>query len=167
MSHRSPLRAHWLVPQTVDEDAGGKSHGPYPPPRTSDQFLCVLIIEDNPGDMDLEEEMLSSDVDGSFSFVRATTLAEGLAKLDEGVDVVVTNLGLPDIAGVGAVSTLLNHSPKVPVVVLTGCRCTRVWIAAFQAGAEDLLVKGTFDSERLKWVLRFAVERKRIETASR
>jgi signal transduction histidine kinase len=52
----------------------------------------------------------------------------------------------------------------VPIIVLTGLTDERVAIAAVQAGAQDYLVKGTVDGGTLARAIRYAMERKRMET---
>ena len=62
----------------------------------------VLVVEDNPGDALLIETALDDAVDGVFRMRTATTLAEAIEQLREGaIDVVLTDLGLPDSEGKG------------------------------------------------------------------
>lgn len=62
-----------------------------------DHNIRVLVIEDNPGDFRLLQEMLL-DVKGEFfNVVRAENLSRALDRLKlGGIDVVMSDLGLPD-----------------------------------------------------------------------
>src|SRR5271168_914438 len=80
----------------------------------------VLLIEDNPGDADLVRLRL---VEGQ-SPVRVNCvnrLSDGLASLTvETPSVVLLDLNLPDSHGAETFRRLIEHSPHVPVVVLSG-----------------------------------------------
>lgn len=78
--------------------------------------------------------------------------------LDDRPDVVILDLGLPDIDGV-EVLRVLRSSSSVPVVVATARGSEREVIALLDAGADDYLVKPYSTNEmeaRLRAVLRRA-----------
>ena len=83
--------------------------------------IRALLIEDNPGDARLIQEMLR-DASGGHAAVKlelADRLAVGLAKLtDEVSDVVLLDLTLPDSQGFETFTTLHTHAPDVGIVVL-------------------------------------------------
>jgi CheY-like chemotaxis protein len=60
----------------------------------------VLVIEDNPGDFRLIQEMLLEAKDKSFNVELAENLSKALERLKQGgIDVVMSDLGLPDSQG--------------------------------------------------------------------
>ena len=73
-----------------------------------------------------------------------TTAGTGMSALasavDETPDIIVLDLGLPDIDGL-RVLTMLRAVSSVPVVVATARDDERAIIAALDAGADDYLVK--------------------------
>jgi signal transduction histidine kinase len=122
----------------------------------------VLLIEDNPGDADLVRLRL---VEGQ-SPVRVNCvnrLADGLASLTvETPSVVLLDLNLPDSHGADTFRRLMEHSPNVPVVVLSGQDDEVLAIKAVHQGVQDYLVKGNISSKQLERAMRYAVERQAL-----
>ena len=128
--------------------------------------IRVLLIEDNPGDSRLITEMLSEVKGFSFDLKYATSLSKGIKSLIEGeFDVVLLDLGLSDSLGLETFSKIYAHAWDVPIVVLSGLDDEEVAVKAMQTGAQDYLVKGDVDSRMVSRVIRYAIERKRIEEA--
>jgi signal transduction histidine kinase/HPt (histidine-containing phosphotransfer) domain-containing protein len=126
--------------------------------------IRVLLIDDNPNDRRLIREMLSKSRDVSFGVDCAEDLASGLQRLgDGGIDVVLTDLGLPDSKGLATFQKALEAAPGLPIVVLTDLNDESVAVRAVQVGAQDYLVKGDLDGNMLGRSLRYAIERKRVE----
>jgi len=129
----------------------------------------VLLIEDNPGDAHLIQEMLVEAGEAWFQVEYADRLSRGLEHLKNGgVDVVLLDLGLPDGQGFDAFEKVQAQSPAVPVVVLTGFDDETLAVEAMRHGAQDYLVKGDVDSKVLYRAVRYSVERNRaVEDAKR
>ena len=90
------------------------------------ETIHVLSIEDNAGDARLIREMLGEasalgwDLP-CFELSHVGRLAAGLERLDGGgIDVVLTDLDLPDSQAGDTFARLRTHAPRVPIVVLTG-----------------------------------------------
>jgi sigma-B regulation protein RsbU (phosphoserine phosphatase) len=125
----------------------------------------VLLIEDNQGDADLVRLRLvesASDLEVSYADRLSTGLAALALKLPA---VVLLDLNLPDSRGVDTFREVLARAPHVPVVVLSGGDDEELAITAIHHGAQDYLVKGQFDGRQLGRTLRYAVERKALQTA--
>jgi Flp pilus assembly CpaE family ATPase len=126
----------------------------------SDTSLQILLVEDNPGDALLVQEMLSDLDPGTFAVRRAGSLLEALDALArESSDVVLLDLNLPDSFGLETFTSLRTHVPDVPVVLLTGNDDDAMAMRAVEKGAQDYLVKDRLDSETLIRALRYAVVR--------
>ena len=97
---------------------------------------------------------------------RARSLAEA-TPLPPGVSCVLLDLGLPDSRELQGVRWLHEQLPQVAVVVLTGLSDEHLGAAAVRAGAQDYLVKGQVDGQLLHRVIRYAVERRRLEETQR
>lgn len=124
--------------------------------------IKVLLIEDNPGDARLIQEMLTEPGEAWFQVEYTDRLSRGLEHLKNGgVDVVLLDLGLPDGQGLGAFEKVQAQAPAVPVVVLTGFDDETLAVEAMRHGAQDYLVKGDVDSKVLYRAVRYAVERNR------
>lgn len=129
-------------------------------PPTRD--LCVLLIEDNPGDVELVREALS-DNGIPFHVDTAARLAEGLEQLDRGRhDLVLLDLGLPDSSGTATFHRLHESHPDVPIVILTVFGDEEQAVRAVAEGAQDFLVKDELSTAHLPRAVRYAVERHRM-----
>ena len=126
--------------------------------------IKVLLVEDNPGDARLIQEMLTEGMDGRFILEQADRLSEGLECLDKmDFDVVLLDLRLPDSYGLKTFARINAQAPQVPIVVLSSLNDESLAINAVQHGAQDYLVKGHVDSNFLRRSLRYAVERRWAE----
>ena len=124
----------------------------------------VLLIEDNPGDVRLIREMLSEGEDGLFELECVGRLAQGLEYLStRAAGVVLLDLSLPDSYGFDTFLRVYAHSPKVPIIVLTGHDDQKVALSAVKTGAQDYLVKGKLDRELLLRSMQYSIERKRYQ----
>jgi PAS domain S-box-containing protein len=128
----------------------------------------VLLIEDNPGDALLVQTVLADHVPGMFAIVGVARLADALERIAaEPFDAVLCDLGLPDSDGLDTALAIMDRTEMLPLVVLTGSHDADVGRAAIRRGAQDFLVKGESSGALIERTLRFAIERKRLETALR
>ena len=128
----------------------------------------VLVVEDNPGDARLVELYLLEDFSAPFRVLKADRLAAALDFLaDDGVDVVLLDLSLPDSFGMGTLEHLRAASPLVPVVVLTGTNDEALALQALRQGAQDYLVKGQGDGNLVRRAIFYAIERSHAAIALR
>ncbi len=122
----------------------------------------VLLIEDNAGDADLVRLRL---VEGQ-SPVKVNCvnrLSDGLASLtSETPSVVLLDLNLPDCRGAETFRRVMEHSPNVPVVVLSGQDDEALAMRAVHSGVQDYLVKNNLSSKHLERAIRYAVERQAL-----
>ena len=130
--------------------------------------LTVLVVEDNPADLDIVLEMLSETGPVRFKVESASRLSGALDRLEGGgIDVVLLDLGLPDSQGLDTLRAVANAAPHVPIVVFTGHDDEETGQAAAREGAQDYLVKGLIPERMFARVVRFAVERKRADESLR
>src|SRR6267143_1996253 len=124
----------------------------------------VLLIEDNPGDVRLIREMLAEGEDGIFELACVGRLSQGLEYLaTRSACLVLLDLSLPDSYGIDTFLKVYAHSPKVPIIVLTGHDDQTVALSAVKTGAQDYLVKGKLDRELLLRSMQYSIERKRYQ----
>jgi two-component system KDP operon response regulator KdpE len=108
-------------------------------------MTTVLVIED---DVPLRRALRISLNARNIEVVDCSTGEEGLVRVaDRRPDVVLLDLGLPDLDGI-EVLTRLRAFTDVPVVVITAREQQQDKIAALDAGADDYVTK-PFDVEEL------------------
>ncbi len=130
----------------------------------ADRQINVLLIEDNPGDARLIEEMLYEVAGTLFTVKNAYRLSDGLTRIAKGgIDAVLLDLGLPDSSGLDTFGKVHDQAPEVPIVMLTGLDDTELALEGMRMGAQDYLVKGSADGDLLARALRYAIERKTAE----
>ncbi|UDY22850.1 PP2C family protein-serine/threonine phosphatase [Nocardioides sp. Kera G14] len=126
----------------------------------------VLLIEDDPGDALLVEELVA-DCRPSMSLAWARSMADAeKAVASRRPDCILLDLHLSDSSGMGALARIQVLAHGVPVVVLTGLAEESTGFAAVAAGAQDYLVKGRVDPESLGRAVRYATQRKQSELAT-
>jgi len=134
--------------------------------ETNDSPVRLLLVEDNPGDARLIQEMLAEAGVSRFDLQCVDRLSSALERLAHGgIDVVLLGLSLPDSRGFDTVGKLLAQSSKIPIIVLTGLDDEALAAKAVREGVQDYLVKGQIDSNLLVRAMRYAIERKRGEEA--
>ncbi len=135
----------------------------------------VLLIEDSAADARTVQLALSegrgamSVRSGLFAVTHATRLQEALSLLGQKrfdvvlLDLVLLDPGLPDSAGLEALSAVRAAAASVPVVILTGIDDDGLALSAIQQGAQDCLAKDHLEGRILSRTIRHAIERKRTE----
>ena len=124
----------------------------------------VLIVEDDEEDYLIAQRLLSHVDSSKLVMDRAEDLDSALHRLSEnGTDIVLLDLSLPDSQGLETYRKVRAHAPAVPVVLLTGLSDEDLGARAVQEGAQDYLVKGQVDGRLLARTICYAIERKRTE----
>ena len=130
----------------------------------------ALLIEDNPGDARLLREMFNEQGSRNTELTIVRSMAEAERYLSGHlVDIILLDLGLPDVQGLAAVRRAHAAAPRIPLVVLTGLDDESLAARALQEGAQDYIVKSQIDTygttRGLLRSLRYAVGRKSLEDA--
>lgn len=99
----------------------------------------VLILDDETSILDLLGQFLEGE---GHECVLAETATEALEHLNaQPFDLVLTDLGLPDIHGMEVVRRVRQIDEAVGVIVITGHKDVSAAIEAMRAGADDYLTK--------------------------
>jgi len=128
--------------------------------------IKALLVEDNDGDVRLVKEVVAEAEGGKVELSHVYRLQEALNRLSkETFDVVLLDLSLPDSQGLHTFDQTLQAAARAPILVLTGLDDQAMAISTLQRGAQDYLVKGQFDGNRLMQTIRFAVARHEAQVA--
>jgi two-component system KDP operon response regulator KdpE len=101
-------------------------------------MIRVLVVDDEPQILRALRINLAA---RQYDVVTASSGQGALrAVTEEHPDLVVLDLGLPDIDGVGVIRRLRSWS-KIPVIVLSGRADSKDKVAALDAGADDYVTK--------------------------
>ncbi len=126
--------------------------------------ISVLIIEDNPGDARLIEEMLKEAKRFQFNFFNHKTLSEGLEELLKSeINVILLDLNLPDCTGLNTISIIREKVEAMPIIILTGRDDEELAINSLKLGMQDYLVKGKIDPVLLERSILYAIERQQVK----
>lgn len=134
----------------------------FQPDRPSPK-IKILLIEDNPGDQFLIQQMLNEAGEASFELVSVNKISAGLKQLhQENFDVVLLDLSLPDSHGFETIDRLNNQPIKLPVIVLTEYDDRTLPVKAVKKGIQDYLAKQDLNSNLLVRTIRYAIERHQL-----
>ncbi len=124
----------------------------------------ILVIEDDPNYFVLLNERLSQDHSLGFELIRSKQMQSGLERLREGdIDAVLLDLTLPDSQGLQSFLTVHQAFPTVAVIILTGSDDDELASQAIAQGAQDYLLKGSFDRDLLVKSIRYSISRNQIQ----
>ena len=128
----------------------------------------ILLVEDNLGDarfaQSLFDELANNQLPG-LRWVQSVKDALQLLDTESGCVIVLLDLGLPDSHGLEGLAAIKARVADVPIVVLSGNDSDELGLSAVVAGAQDYLVKGSFDGGLLTRAIQYAAQRKRVEVA--
>jgi two-component system cell cycle sensor histidine kinase/response regulator CckA len=130
------------------------------------ELLRVLLVEDSAVDARFITALLRSPAT-TLECKHVTQLGAALEHLKtEEPDVVLLDLNLEDSAGYETFYRMRRASTAA-ILVLSASDDEELAIKTVREGAQDYLVKGTFDGRLLLRSIRYAMERKRSEEALR
>jgi two-component system response regulator AtoC len=122
----------------------------------------ILLVDDEPGVLFTLREVL---LDRHHEPETARSGREALQKL-EGVEVVITDLAMPEMDGLEVLRQVRDRDATLPVLLLTAHGSERVAVSAMKAGAYDYLTK-PFDIDEVVLVVERALEARRLRVATR
>lgn len=128
----------------------------------------LLLVEDNPGDARLTQALLADLSPGDLPplrWVQRVDAALAMLRADPHCQAVLLDLGLPDSQGLQTLKEVTQIDGKLAIVVLTGGASAPMGLDTVAFGAQDFLVKGSFDAAMLQRSIAFAQHRKGKEVA--
>ena len=132
--------------------------------QTVSENFNVLVVEDNPADQLLLEQMLLSSSLRITHIFFAPTIAQAKEFLiNKEIQLLLLDLTLPDSFGIDSFKSLRNLAQRIPVIILTGLSDSETALEALKQNAQDYLVKGEFNSNLLTKSIEYSIERKKAE----
>jgi len=119
----------------------------------------ILIVEDKKSMADMLRKTLQME---GFSVVTVHSVQDGLEKLSIGnIDVVLTDLRLPDGEGTEILKASRESHPLLPVIIMTAYGSIEVAVKAVKDGAYDFLTK-PFNTDHLILLLKRAISESKM-----
>jgi len=125
----------------------------------------ILIVDDEETIREIVSSMLTS---ANFNCRQAASGMEALALLDSGeeFELMLSDLMMANLDGIGLLEKTKERSPDMPVVMVTAVHDISVALAALRNGAYDYLLK-PFEREQLLATVRRALENRRLKLENR
>ena len=127
--------------------------------------MKILYVEDETAHVELTQRTLEDNLQDRFILYHADSLHGALKtlELEPDIDLVLTDLRLPDGSGLDLLKKVKEMQPAPAVVLVTGQGDEQMAVAALKAGAADYLVKEGTYLNRLPAALNNAVAQNRLE----
>lgn len=121
----------------------------------------VLVVDDEPFVLDAISLMLE---EAGFRVVSAASAGVAKEELCKGgIDLVLTDIKMPDVSGIDLLGAIHDHYPEIPVILMTAFPELETTIEALKRGAFDFILK-PFHRDQVRYVLEKGVRfRKLIE----
>jgi PAS domain S-box-containing protein len=126
--------------------------------------MKILYVEDEIAHVILAQRTLEENLQQQFKLIHAETMADALRQLDAepDVDLVLSDLRLPDGTGLDLLKRIREREMAPAVVLVTGQGDQEVAVAALKAGAADYLIKQSDYLHRLPVVISNAIAQNRL-----
>lgn len=125
----------------------------------------VLLVEDNPGDVELIKDIIDGDhIQVQSEAVDTLKSACDLVR-SKTFDAVLLDLGLPDGNGIECVHGIRNASSEPAIIVLTGLDNEKLALECLAIGAQDYINKNEVRPHDLRRAIGYAIARVREASA--
>jgi len=122
-----------------------------------------LLIEDNPGDARLIQELFKETPKLDVHLKIRPTLSEGLeAFLENKFDILLLDLMLPDSFGSNTIALINEKVKDTPIIIISGTEDENLALKSIKIGIQDYLVKGKINSSLLERSILYTLERYRV-----
>jgi DNA-binding NtrC family response regulator len=113
----------------------------------------ILVVDDEPNMLLVLETMLKKE---GYEVATASDGLEALQVLrDDDVAVIVTDLKMPKLGGLGLLARVVKDYPSIPVIMITAHGTVETAVKALKKGASDYITK-PFEQQDLKNIIRKA-----------
>jgi DNA-binding NarL/FixJ family response regulator len=110
----------------------------------------ILLVEDSVSDAQLVIAELQSVLEYNFVVEHVESLQEALDALKKRkFDAAIIDLSLPDSTGLSSYIKLRQQALQLPIIVFTGHEDSTIPNQALNAGADNYLIKGKMEGNRI------------------
>jgi len=121
----------------------------------------ILVVEDKESMAAMLKETLEAE---GYKVIPARDAAKGIKYLKDGkIDLVLTDLKLPDKNGIDVLKASREENHLTPVIVMTAFGSVEAAVSAMKEGAFDFITK-PFDTDHLIILIKRALETQRLVT---
>ena len=117
--------------------------------------MNILIVDDHDSSREALQEVIERE--GHHPIVAKDGSGAIELLTDEPIDIVLTDLRLPDLDGLEILKEVQKEKPDVPVVLITGHGTVDTAVSAMKMGAQDYLTKPININEISRAVIASAV----------
>jgi DNA-binding NtrC family response regulator len=122
----------------------------------------ILLIDDDPGLSEVILMLLERD---GYAAQHAGSVKAGIAKVEAAnLDLVITDLKLPDGTGLDVIAALRARHAALPIIVITSYSSMESAIGALRGGAFDYVIKPFKNDDLLAAIARALNERRLVRT---
>ena len=120
----------------------------------------LLIIDD---EISILESLGAFFLDEGFQIFKALDGHQGLEIFyDQEIDLVLTDLKMPDIDGFKVMESIGRHKPETPVIVISGAGKKQDIIRALRMGAKDYITKPVEDLDMIRHIVDRVLEARKL-----
>jgi CheY-like chemotaxis protein/glycine cleavage system H lipoate-binding protein len=119
------------------------------------QKINILVVDDEQIILDSIRKLLRNE---DYEIFTVSSVSEGLDAIKKNdINIVLTDLMMPEIDGLEFMQMIKKDNPKIPVIMITGFATINTALQATQLGAFDYIAK-PFSKKELLGVLKRATE---------
>jgi len=119
----------------------------------------ILVIDDDPGFSEVVQLLLAGE---GYRTEMTGTVRDGVRAIHGGaVDLVITDLKLPDATGLDAIRSLREIDRELPIILMTSYSSVESAVEALRNGAVDYIIK-PFDNDDFLHAVARALNERRI-----
>ncbi len=121
----------------------------------------ILVVDDDPAALETLAELL---VEAGYRVLTATGGQKALEILKQqtGVDLIVSDLMMPQINGIALTKEIHSMELNIPIIVITGFATIELAVETMKAGAADFITR-PFNNEQIKITIKKVLETKRLQ----
>ncbi|MEX0812795.1 MAG: response regulator [Chitinophagales bacterium] len=126
--------------------------------------LHILLIEDNPSDVELVKRYVKNHNRKKIVVHSLERLEEAIIQLDfKAFDILLMDVNLPDSNKKEALQFIKKYNKKLPIIVMSGLESETLTLESIKSGAEDFIEKKELNEGLLQRSIDYSIERHQLK----